>query len=332
MRIMGKLRLFEAYAGYGGSAFALTKAGIPFECVGYSEIHRNQIKIYEQNWAGHKNYGDITKIDVTGLPDFDLLTGGFPCQDVSIAGLRDLSKDRTNTVFALLDIIKIKKPKYCLLENVRGILSIEKGAYFNRIIEIIHSFGYTVSYKLLYSKEHGTPQTRPRVWIVCELDREGFMFNPFPAKKELDIFVQDLLEPEVDEKYYLSEKQLAYVIKRSEIRRKPLGLRINPKISTTIISTNPKSVQTTPIFVSSNIVGTIMSGPYSKGVYNNQFLIEDYGKIRCLTPKETFRLMGFFNDEINIEGICKTAAYYSAGNGWDINVASQIFKKWLTEK
>ena len=125
------IKLFEMFAGFGGASFALKKAGIPFECVGYSEIDKYAIQCYEQNHCNKEeypdddgipfevlephNYGDCSKIDLKDLPDFDLLTGGFPCQDVSIAGKRDLSKGRTNLYLEILKIAKIKKPMFMVL-------------------------------------------------------------------------------------------------------------------------------------------------------------------------------------------------------------------------
>ena len=100
---MKKLKIFETFAGYGGGSFALKKAGIPFECVGYSEISPLPIKCYDKNHPNIKNYGNISKIDFKNIPDFDLLTGGFPCQDVSFNGKQDLKKGRTVLVFNLID-------------------------------------------------------------------------------------------------------------------------------------------------------------------------------------------------------------------------------------
>jgi DNA (cytosine-5)-methyltransferase 1 len=91
-----KIKLFSMFSGFGGGEFALQKAGIPFECIGISEIDKFAIQCYNQNFPNIKNYGDCIKINPNELPNFDLLTGGFPCQDVSIAGKRDLSKGRTN--------------------------------------------------------------------------------------------------------------------------------------------------------------------------------------------------------------------------------------------
>lgn len=359
---MKKIKLFECYAGYGGASFALQFANIDYECVGYSEISKKQIRIYEQNHKGVKNYGDITLLNPNELPDFDLITGGFPCQDVSIAGLRDLSQGRTNTVFKMLEIIKVKKPKYCLLKNVEGILSMHNGELINQIVRTLKSYGYAVSYQLLKSKDYGTPQNRPRVWIACELGRSHFMFNPFPPKEELKLFVSDLLEKDVDSSYYLNKKQIERVIRRSEIRGKLLGIRINPKVSMTITTHTPLSTPADSIFIHSNVANTITSGDYSHCNVHNQFLVEEMrgglqnnatitdgsysptltstmgmgggnipiiNSLRVLTPKECFRLMGFFNDEINLDGIPKTNAYFSVGNGWDVNLVSKIFKHWL---
>lgn len=328
---INKIKLFSTYTGYGGAEYGLKKAGIDFEVVGYSEINPKQIKIYEQNWKGHKNYGDITKINPKDLPDFDLITGGFPCQDVSMAGLRDLSNGRTNTVFKLLDIIREKKPKYCLLENVEGILSMLDGKLIQEIVRQLKNMGYAVSYELLYSKDYGIPQNRPRVWIACELNKEPFGFRPFPKKEPLTIFVKDILEKEVDKQYYLTPNQLQRVIERSKLRNKPLGVRLNPNISNTLTTREPKGNPADSVYINSNIANTITSGDYSHQCFHNQFI--EFDEIfRVFTPKECFRLQGFLNDEINIDGIPKTNAYFSAGNGWDINLVSKIFKVWFTKE
>ena len=178
---MKKIIVFEGFAGYGGTSFGLKKAGIPFECVGYSEIDNVAIQCYQQNHCekygdylcGDKvvvrpnNFGDCSKIDPKELDDFDLFTGGFPCQDVSIAGDRDLSKGRTNLYLEMIRIAKEKKPKYMLLENVRGLLSAKHQSTFNKIKSELERIGYDFHIKVLNSKEHGIPQNRQRVFFVC---------------------------------------------------------------------------------------------------------------------------------------------------------------------
>src|SRR3990167_5819305 len=189
------IKLFEMFAGYGGASFGLMKAGITFECVGYSEIDKGAIKCYEQNHKG-KNYGDCKGADPNKLPDFDLLTGGFPCQDVSIAGGRDLTKGRTNLYQEILRIVSVKKPKFLLLENVKGLLSMEvnERKLHLKIVSDLQKLGYGVVWKVLNSKNHGIPQNRERIWFVCKLGGWNFMEFMFPEKEELRIRLKDILE------------------------------------------------------------------------------------------------------------------------------------------
>ena len=117
-----KLKLFEAFAGYGGASFALKRAKIPFNVVGFSEIDKFAIELYKKNHPNVKEFGDITTIDPNLLPDFDLFTGGFPCQPFSQVGLGRGELDTRGTLFH--DIIRIcnkKKPTHILLENVKGL-------------------------------------------------------------------------------------------------------------------------------------------------------------------------------------------------------------------
>jgi len=133
---MEKLRVFSAFAGYGTDNFALKQLGIPFECVGFSEIDKYAIKCFEQNhWTTQqtntpgqinvitpKNYGDITQIKPEDIPDYDLFTGGFPCQSFSVAGKGLGELDPRGTLFyEIIRINEVKKPKYMLLENVKGL-------------------------------------------------------------------------------------------------------------------------------------------------------------------------------------------------------------------
>ena len=342
---MKELRIGSFYTGYGGAEWGLKLANIPYKVVYYSEIKPAAIKIYEHNFGKHKNIGDITNINPNDLEDVDLITGGFPCQDVSLAGLRDLSKGRTQTVFKLLEIIKVKKPKYVLLENVQGILSMLDGELIKEIVRHLKNCGYAVCYDLLYSKDYGVPQNRPRVWIAAELGRSSFMFNPFPKKEELKIFVKDLLQYDI-EHTYLTEKQINAIIKKSDERGKPLGNRIDCESSPTLTG---KQHLADAMYVSSDIVNTITAGDYSKQAYHNQFIVDEplllsgqqephhnslrlleNIKLRCLTPRECFRLQGFLNDEISFGDLKKTNLYDLAGNGWDVNLVSKIFLKWFS--
>ena len=135
-------------------------------CVGYSEIDKYAIQIYEKHFR-HKNYGDITTIKAEELPDFDLLVGGFPCPSWSIAGKRKGFEDlRGQLVFDIIRILRGKKPKMFLLENVKGILSHDKGNSMEVICEELCESGYAIDFEVLNSKNFGVPQNRERVFIV----------------------------------------------------------------------------------------------------------------------------------------------------------------------
>jgi DNA (cytosine-5)-methyltransferase 1 len=139
-------------------------------CVGYSEIDKFAIKVYEHQFKGVPNYGDITKINADELPDFDCLVGGFPCQAFSIAGKRKGFEDTRGTLFFdLARILRAKQPRLFVFENVKGLLSHDSGRTFKTIIEAIDELGYDCQWQVLNSKNHGVPQNRERVYIVGHL-------------------------------------------------------------------------------------------------------------------------------------------------------------------
>ncbi len=139
-------------------------------CIGYSEIDKYAIQIYQKHYPTHKNYGDITTIEEKTLPNFDLLVGGFPCQSFSIAGKRQGFKDTRGTLFFHIErILREKKPRLLLLENVKGLLSHDKGNTFRTIISTLTDVGYDLQWQVLNSKDFGVPQNRERVIIVGHL-------------------------------------------------------------------------------------------------------------------------------------------------------------------
>ena len=139
-------------------------------CIGYSEIDKHAIKIYEQHFPGHRNFGDATTINANGLSDFDLLVGGFPCQSFSVAGKRRGFEDTRGTLFFdIARILRAKQPTNFVLENVKGLLSHDSGKTFRTIIATLTKLGYDVEWQVLNSKNFGVPQNRERVFIVGHL-------------------------------------------------------------------------------------------------------------------------------------------------------------------
>jgi len=361
------IKLFEMFAGYGGASFALKKAGIPFECVGVSEIDKYAMQCYTQNHKGF-HYGDCTKINPNELPDFDLLTGGFPCQAFSVAGKGLGELDTRGTLFnEIIRIAEVKKPKWMLLENVKGLTTKKHKPTFDKILSELKRIGYDVKYKILNSKEHGIPQNRERIFFVCKLGQWDFMGFQFPQKEELKIFLKDILEDQVDEKYYLNEKQVNKIL-NSNFQQEKLRIQ-GGKISNTLLSRDyksPKCVRINGLYDSEkkrHQAGSIydkngVSPSLDTGQGGNRqpFIVVSRGRntsnssdrtvgsptkyktsinkmyessltIRKLTPKECFRLMGFLDDEINLNCLSNTQKYKLAGNGWDINLVSKIFKE-----
>lgn len=205
------MKLFSLFSGIGGPEKALKRLGIEYELVGYSEIDKYASKSYSVVHAEPeiKNYWDITKINEKELPDFDLMTWGFPCQDISIAGKQAGIHEgtRSGLYYDGLRILKEKKPKYSLIENVKALTSKKFKDTFESILDDLDKAGYNNYWQVLDAKDYGIPQHRERVFIVSirkDIDQEF----KFPEKEELKLKLKDLLEEEVEEKYYLSDRMI----------------------------------------------------------------------------------------------------------------------------
>jgi len=164
------VRYFSMFSGIGGFELGIEQAakalGLSTRCVGYSEIDAPAIKTYEEHFD-HHNYGDATSIDAAALPDFDLLAAGFPCQAFSIAGKRlGFEESRGTLFFDVARILKAKRPRHFILENVKGLLSHDGGRTIRVIINTLTELGYCVEWQVLNSKNHGVPQSRERIYIV----------------------------------------------------------------------------------------------------------------------------------------------------------------------
>ena len=156
------------FSGIGGFEYGIEKANTQteFECVGYSEIDKYAVKIYEKHYPNHINYGDATKINTEDLPSFEFLIGGFPCQAFSVAGKRKGFEDTRGTLFfEIARVLRDKKPARFLLENVKGLLSHDRGRTVQTIFRVCDELGYDVSWAVYNSKDYGVPQNRERIFI-----------------------------------------------------------------------------------------------------------------------------------------------------------------------
>ena len=162
------MKFLELCAGIGGFRQALENLNC--ECVGYSELDKHAIKLYSAWYNDECNFGDITKIEAEKLPDFELLAGGFPCQAFSVAGKRLGFDDTRGTIFFdFARIMKIKKPKFAIFENVKGLLNHDGGKTYETMLRTLNEIGYDVQWGILNTRFHGLPQNRERVYIVANL-------------------------------------------------------------------------------------------------------------------------------------------------------------------
>ena len=185
------MRYFSTFSGIGGLDYGLHKSG--HSCVGISDIKESSVKIYRKNMGEVVNFGDITKVEPDKLPDFDMFVGGFPCQAFSLAGLRqgfDVRKGRM--IFYIYDILVEKKPKYFVLENVKGIISHDDGNTIKNVVKLLEKAGYFVRVLLLNSIFYGSAQNRERVIF---LGRRGEDFiKKIPEIKNKEVLFKDIRE------------------------------------------------------------------------------------------------------------------------------------------
>lgn len=308
-----KLRLFEAFAGYGGASFGLDRAKIPYETIGFSEIDKFAIEFYNNNFPQIPNFGDITNINTDDLPDFDLFTGGFPCQPFSQVGLGKGEDDTRGTLFHdIIRICKAKRPKHILLENVKGLKTNRHGKTLSTIVNSLIEIGYDVIYKVMNSKDYGIPQNRERLWIYAFFGTLPLTFHLDPPTESLKYFFKDFLDKNPEKKLFKSQKQIARLEELYQV-----DFRVK---ETACVDLYNKNIRGDGISV------TILEPHHNKmrivhPPKNNELLVRNY------SVKEHFRLMGFKDEKINFGDISYSQLCKMASNGWDINQAAKIYQQ-----
>ena len=214
------LRVFTSFSGYDSQCMALDRIGIPDELVGWSEIDKYAIQAHNALYpqAAEKNYGDISKIEWESVPDFDLFTYSFPCTDISNAGqqkgLEEGSGTRSSLLWECRKAIEAKRPKYLLMENVKALVSQKFLPFYKKWEQFLAERGYDNYCKVINATECNCPQNRERIFILSILDNDKtFHFpEPVPLTRKL----KDVLEPEVDDKYVLSDTAIEGFLKHNE--------------------------------------------------------------------------------------------------------------------
>lgn len=356
---MSKLRVFEAFSGVGTQSMALKRLGVNYEVVGIAEIDKFAIQSYMAIHGETKNYGDISKIDPTELPDMDLFTYSFPCQDLSISGKqRGMGEGtRSGLLYECEKVITTKKPKYLLLENVKNLVGKKFKPDFDKWLEWLESQGYSNYWQVLNAKDYGVPQNRERVFVISILGEKTYEFpESFPLKVKL----KDILESDVDEKFYLINSHIVNYEGGKLLVKEATKLGYRAAEEGDSINLEHPNSKTRRGRVGKQVAQTLTTSPQQativamRGRYNLKGKVEqrleprkddltntittvtkdnlvteppEY-RLRRLTPLECWRLMGIADKDFykaKNSGVSDSQLYKQAGNAIVVDVLVGIF-------
>lgn len=308
-----RFRYIDLFAGIGGIRIPFQELG--GECVFTSEWDAFAQKTYRINFGGDI-YGDITQVNEKDIPEFDILLGGFPCQPFSQAGLHKGFSDIRGTLFFDIErIIREKRPKAFLLENVKQLKGHDKGRTYKVIEEHLQAMNYSVDAAILRAGDFGVPQNRERIYIVG-FDREffdipdDFQFE-FPTPPKTPTRLGDILEEKVDPKYTISRQ-----LYDGHVRRKEEHMKRGNGFGFSMFNAE------------SEYTNTLSARYYKDG---SEILIDQgEGKLpRKLTPRECARLQGF--PEEFVIPVSDTRAYKQFGNSVAVPVVRAIAGNIIAE-
>lgn len=308
-------QFIDLFAGVGGFRMALQNLG--GACVFSSEWNKHAQETYALNY-GERPYGDITLEETkSAIPsNFDILCGGFPCQAFSIAGYqKGFNETRGTLFFDIADIAKRHQPKVIFLENVKNLLTHDKGNTFKVIQNTLEELGYFVHFQVLNSMTHANvPQNRERIFIVAFHKEKvpNYQNFTFPEAIPLTRTIHEVLEKEpIDQKYYYKKEHQYYPILSEQM------------------TSRDTLYQWRRVYVrenKSNVCPTLTAN-MGAGGHNVPLLIDDNG-IRKLTPKECFAFQGYPVDKMLFpEKMANSALYMQAGNSVTMPLIERIAKE-----
>ena len=334
------MKFLELCAGIGGFRQALENLGC--ECIGYSEIDKHAIKLYSAWYNDECNFGDITKIEAEKLPDFELLVGGFPCQAFSVAGKRGGFNDTRGTIFFdFARIMKAKKPKFAIFENVKGLLNHDGGKTYETMLRTLDELGYDAQWGILNTKFHGLPQNRERVYIVANLrersstkilfERGNDSSDKMERTEQSTIGAMTGLYKIGDIDGLNTQYSRVYDSKGVSTTINAQGGGLGAKTGLYKIGTIGNDSLSNRIYSDKGVSATLCAGNNGGGkrvggLYN----IGD--KVRRLTPKECFRLQGFKDEMVELGYklcISDTQLYKMAGNAVSVPVVEWVAQRVL---
>lgn len=301
------------FAGVGGIDLAFEQAG--FNVIYANEIDEKAAKTYELNFNLKVDVRDIKDIEPSKLPDFNILVAGFPCQAFSIAGYRegfDDKKGRGNLFFDIINILEHKNVEVVFLENVKNLVSHDKGNTFKVIIRELERLGYFIKHKVLNGMEYGNiPQNRERIYIVAFKNKQAYERFEFPNKIDLTNRLDSVIDYEnnVDNKYYYTQEKCSFF----------------DELETKIIK-HDTVYQWRRIYVreNQNNVCPTLTANMGMGGHNVPIIYTNSKKYRKLTPKECFNLQGYPKEYKLPEDIADSQLYKQAGNSVVVPVIRRI--------
>lgn len=349
------IKVNELFSGIGAFRKALINLNIPHEIVGISEIDKYAIKSYEVIYGKTRNYGDISKIDK--LDYADLWTYGFPCQDISVAGLQQgiiKNETRSGLLFEVRRLLvnsalDDELPKYLIMENVKNLVGKKFKADFDKWLNWLEGIGYKNYWKVLNAKDYEVPQNRERVFVISIHKSIENKFE-FPKPIKLELILRNFLEEEIEEKFYITDGQLERM-KNTNFNQNSYNSRVceNESISRTLWARDWKD----PTCVK---IGDLRGEKWEKNLESNKRVYSANGVsptlttcgggnteakiytdtelVRKMTPKEYWRLMGFDDEDFKkAERVCSnTQLYKQAGNSIVVNVLEAILKNLLVKE
>lgn len=322
MYLRDNVRIGTLFSGIGAAEHALERLGIPNEIVFACDTDPFVKKSYLTNHQIDEDrwFTDVREFNATPyMGKVDLIVGGSPCQSFSIMGKRGGLDDTRGTLFyEFARVIKECSPKSFIFENVKGLFTHDNGETWRIIQDVFHDLGYDIHHTVINSKDHGVPQSRPRIFVVGFKDpRPGFKF---PDKVPLEFTMQDFLEDYTDSRYYDPEKGTKSLYQKEllfEVKEVPEKYYLSDKLRDYVLSTGTKSFKVTPktdLPVARCLLQT-MHKMHRAGIDN---YVTHKGRIRKLTPRECLRLMGF-QDSFKIV-VSDTQIYRQAGNSIVVDV------------
>lgn len=363
------MKVLSLFSGIGAFEKALQNIGEEIEIIGYSEVDKYASRAYSaiHNISEDKNLGDIKKIDQTKLENVDLITYGFPCQDISVAGKqKGINKDtRSGLLYDALRIIRYKKPKYAIAENVKNLVGKRFKKDFYKLLEELEEMGYNNYWKVLNAKDYGIPQNRERVFIVSirkDLDKRFEFPKPFNNGLRL----RDMLDDGVEGKYYIKQEKTESLIKQLKDKNQEISYCIDAnyhkgvspeqflkKSRRQLVAVKEATKKGYDIATDEDSINVSFPdsktrrGRVGKGVAQTletsctQAILENDYNIRKLTPLECWRLMGFSDKDYWIarkelektfyksKDRSNSQMYKMAGNSIVVNVLEEIFKNLI---